>query len=88
MFKQYAYWEKSSTGWGLTVYHDDKPGKSANGQGPERVGPFNVPQDMISTDGTPIFGMIEKAFPRPAPPTYDEPPIILNQGGKAADVSE
>ena len=82
MFKQYAYWEKSSTGWCLTVYHDDKPGKSANDQGPERIGPYEVPQEMIGIDGTPVFGLIEKAFPRPAPLTYSHPPVVLNQEEK------
>lgn len=82
MFKRYAYYEKSSTGWGLTVYHDSKPGKSGQGQDPERVGPYEVPQEMIDIDGTPTMGMIEKAFPRPAPVAYADPPIILTQEEK------
>ena len=82
MFKRYAYWEKASTGWALTVYHDDKPDKSVNGQGPERIGPYEVPQELLGIDGTPVFGLIEKAFPRPAPVAYDEPPVVLNQEEK------
>ena len=39
MFKRYAYWEKSSTGWDLVVYHDNKPGKRVGSADPERVGP-------------------------------------------------
>lgn len=79
MFKRYAYWEKSSTGWGLTVYHDHKPGKSVGGADPERIGPFEVPQDMIDIDGSPRMGPIERAFPKPMPVPYAEPPIRLNQ---------
>lgn len=82
MFKRYAYWEKSSTGWGLVVYHDHMPGKSNQGQEPERVGPYRVPQELLGIDGTPVFGLIEKAFPRPAPVAYDEPPLVLNQEKK------
>lgn len=88
MFKRYAYYEKSSTGWGLVVYHDHKPGKSVGSADPERVGPYEVPQEMIDIDGTPNLGLISKAFPAPLPVAYSDPPIILNQGGKAADVSE
>ena len=88
MFKQYAYYEKSSTGWGLVVYHDNKPDKSVDSADPERVGPYEVPQEMIDMDGTPNFGLISKAFPAPLPVAYSDPPIILSQGGKAADVSE
>ena len=65
MFKQYAYYEKSSTGWGLVVYHDHMPGKSGQGQDPKRHGPYEVPQEMIDSDGTPNFGLIAKAFPAP-----------------------
>ena len=79
MFKRYAYWEKHSTGWGLTVYHDSKPGKSGQGQDPERVGPYEVPQEMIGIDGTPNLGPIAKAFPAPLPVVYSDPPVILNQ---------
>lgn len=94
MFKRYAYYEKSRTGWGLVVYHDHLPGKSGQGQDPERVGPYVVPQEMIDIDGSPNLGLIAKAFPRPAPPVYDEPPINLwpeNQGEEIKeplDVSE
>lgn len=79
MFKRYAYYEKSSTGWGLVVYHDNKPGKSVGSADPERVGPYEVPQEMIDVDGSPNLGLIEKAFPKPAGVTYSDPPIILNQ---------
>lgn len=79
MFKRYAYYEKSSTGWGLVVYHDSKPGKSVGSADPERVGPYEVPQEMIDVDGSPNLGLIEKAFPKPAGVTYSDPPIILNQ---------
>lgn len=79
MFKRYAYWEKPSTGWGLVVYHDEKPGKSSQGQDPKRHGPFEVPQEMIDVDGSPRMGLIEKAFPAPGPQTFSEPPIRLNQ---------
>lgn len=65
MFKRYAYYEKSSTGWGLVVYHDHKPGKSVNSADPERVGPYEVPQEMIDVYGTPNLGLITKAFPAP-----------------------
>lgn len=88
MFKRYAYYEKSSTGWGLVVYHDHLPGKSGQGQDPERHGPYEVPQEMIDVDGTPNLGLISKAFTAPLPVAYSDPPIILNQGGKAADVSQ
>lgn len=88
MFKRYAYYEKSNTGWGLVVYHDSKPGKSVGSADPERVGPYEVPQEMIDVDGTPNLGLISKAFLAPLPVAYSDPPIILNQRGKAADVSE
>ena len=80
MFKQYAYYEKSSTGWGLVVYHDEKPGKPVGSQAPERVGPYEVPQEMIDVDGSPNLGLIAKAFPAPLPVVYSDPPVILNQG--------
>ena len=79
MFKRYAYYEKSLKGWALVVYHDNKPGKSVGGADPERVGPFEVPQDMIDIDGSPNMGRIEKAFPAPGPQTFSEPPVRLNQ---------
>lgn len=79
MFKRYAYYESHSTGWCLVVYHDEKPGKSINGQGPERVGPYEVPQEMIDMDGSPNLGMIAKAFPAPSPEVYNDPSVILNQ---------
>ena len=79
MFKRYAYYERYSTSWGLVVYHDEKPGKSSQGQDPERHGPFEVPQEMIDVDGSPRMGLIEKAFPAPGPQTFSEPPIRLNQ---------
>ena len=82
MFKQYAYYEKSSTGWGLVVYHDHmpgKPGKSVGSADPERVGPYEVPQEMIDVDGSPNLGLIAKAFPAPLPVVYSDPPVVLNQ---------
>ena len=79
MFKQYAYYEKSSTGWGLVVYHDHLPGKSVDAADPERHGPYEVPQEMIDGDGTPNFGLIAKAFPAPLPVAYSDPPVVLNQ---------
>ena len=79
MFKRYAYYEKSSTGWGLVVYHDEKPGKPVGSQAPERVGPYEVPQEMIDVDGSPNLGLIAKAFPAPLPVVYSDPPVILNQ---------
>ena len=80
MFKQYAYYEKSGTGWGLVVYHDEKPGKRIGSADPERVGPYEVPQEMIDVDGSPNLGLIAKAFPAPLPVVYSDPPVILNQG--------
>ena len=80
MFKRYAYYEKSSTGWGLVVYHDEKPGKRIGSADPERVGPYEVPQEMIDVDGSPNLGLIAKAFPAPLPVVYSDPPVILNQG--------
>ena len=79
MFKRYAYYEKSLKGWALVVYHDNKPGKSVGGADPERVGPFEVPQEMIDIDGSPNLGRIATAFPAPGPQTFSEPPIRLNQ---------
>ena len=73
MFKRYAYYERSSTGWGLVVYHDNKPDKSVGGADPERHGPFEVPQDMIDIDGTPQMGAIQRAFPNPHAPIIPEP---------------
>ena len=77
--KMYAYYERSSTGWGLVVYHDSKPDKSVGSADPERVGPYEVPQEMIDMDGTPNFGLIAKAFPAPKPMGYNEPVLVLNQ---------
>ena len=88
MFKQYAYYEKSSTGWGLVVYHDEKPGKPVGLQTLERTGPFEVPQEMIDIDGSPNLGLIAKAFPAPLPTKYADPPIILNQEKEEAPVLE
>lgn len=79
MFKRFAFYEKAATGWGLVVYHDHLPGKPVGGQAPERVGPFEVPQEMIDVDGTPNMGAISKAFPAPKPMGYDEPVLVLNQ---------
>ena len=87
MFKCFAFYEKSATGWGLVVYHDHLPGKPFGGQAPERVGPFEVPQEMIGVDGTPNIGAILKAFPAPKPMGYDEPVLVLNQK-EDLDVSE
>ena len=88
MFKQYAYYEKSSIGWGLVVYHDSKPDKSVGSTDSERVGPYEVPQEMIDMDGTPNLGLISKAFPAPLPTKYADPPIILNQEKEEAPVLE
>ena len=79
MFKRYAYYEKSNTGWGLVVYYDHKPGKSVGSANPERHGPYEVPQEMIDMNGSPNLGLIEKAFPAPAPVRYSDPPVVLNQ---------
>ena len=84
MKKLYAYHEKSAIGWGLVVYHDHKPGKSIQQQDPERIGPFEVPEEMIDIDGSPNLGMIAKAFPGPKPLTFDRPPVVLNQEEKPA----
>lgn len=73
MFKRYAYYERSSTGWGFVVYHDSKPSKSVGGADPERHGPFEVPQDMIDADGTPQMDAIQRVFPNPFAPVIPEP---------------
>lgn len=73
MFKRYAFYEQSSIGWGLVVYHDSLPGKSVNGSVSERHGPFEVPQEMIDKDGSPNLGMISKAFPNPYAEILPEP---------------
>ena len=73
MFKQYAYYERSGTGWGFVVYHDSKPSKSVGGADPERHGPFEVPQDMIDADGTPRMAAIQRVFPNPFAPIIPEP---------------
>ena len=73
MFKRYAYNERSGTGWGFVVYHDNKPTKSVGGADPERHGPFEVPQDMIDVDGTPQMAAIQRAFPNPFAPIIPEP---------------
>lgn len=73
MFKRYAYYERSSTGWGLVVYHDSKPTKSVGGADPERHGPYDVPQEMIDIDGSPNLGRIATAFPNPFAPVIPEP---------------
>lgn len=65
MPKIYAYWEKSIKGWNLVAYHGDKPGKSVGGQDEIRIGPYTVPDDQISIDGSPMFGKIKQSFPEP-----------------------
>ena len=73
MFKRYAYYERTGTGWCFVVYHDDKPSKSVSGADPERYGPFEVPQDMIDIDGTPRMSVIQRAFPNPFATPIPEP---------------
>lgn len=65
--KHYAYWEMTAIGWQLVVYHNDKPTKSSQGADPERIGPWEVPQELIEIDGSPMLGLIARAFPKPEP---------------------
>ncbi len=67
MSKMFAYYEMTTTGWSLVVYHDEPPQKAIGRTEPRRIGPYEVPEDMQS-DGSPLFGKIARAFPNPEVP--------------------
>lgn len=62
----YACYEQNFCNkWILVCYHDSKPPKSANSSDKTRTEYFELTPDLIDIDGSPNFGKLAVAFPRP-----------------------
>jgi len=67
----YFCYEKDFSGrYSPVVYHNSKPTKTVNGSEPERSTFYEIPAELMGSDGqSPEFGKLMIMFP--APKNYD-----------------
>lgn len=59
----FCYEKDFAERWLPVVYHDGLPPKTGpNGQGVERRGSWEVPDDCMGSDGEPMFGKLMERF--------------------------
>lgn len=64
----YFCWERANYGdWTPVCYHGEKPRpvQTSEGDPAYRSAIHEVPEQLISADGTPNFGRLAKRFPMP-----------------------
>jgi len=70
MTSYFAYERSFDCHWQPVVYHNSKPSKSVNQSEPERTALYEIPAELMGSDGqSPEFGKIMIMFP--APKNYD-----------------